>query len=275
MEMTTSSELTARDDAPLPESGLTPGERRQRIAAVVLAHESVSARDLALRFDVSLMTIHRDLDELERQGVLRKTRGGASPQPSSLFESNVRYRLATARAEKEALARYALSLIEPGQAVLLDDATTTLALARLLPGIAPLTVITNYLASIQALHDAPGIRLIALGGVYFPSHDSFTGIVCESAIGSLRADVFFMSTSAVSHGTAYHQEQEIVAVKRAMLRSASRRILLIDHAKLAKTALYQLAPLADFDLIVVDDGVDATGLSMLEEAKVPFVVAPR
>lgn len=256
-------------------TGLTPDVRRERIGAIVLANESVSARDLASRFDVSLMTIHRDLDELERQGVLRKTRGGASPQPSSLFESNVRYRLATARAEKEALARYALTLIEPGQAILLDDATTTLALARLLPEIAPLTVITNYLATIQVLHEAPGIRLIALGGEYFPSHDSFTGIVCEGAIATLRADLFFMSTSAVSHGSAYHQEQEIVAVKRAMLRAASRRILLIDHAKLGKTALHQLAPLADFDLIVVDDGVDDAGIAALEAAKVTYAIAPR
>jgi DeoR/GlpR family transcriptional regulator of sugar metabolism len=256
-------------------AGLTPRERRERIAATVLANDAVSARDLAAGFGVSLMTIHRDLDELERQGVLRKTRGGASPQPSSLFESNVRYRLATARAEKDVLARYALTLIEPGQAVLLDDATTTLALARLLPSIAPLTVITNYLATMQALHEAEGIRLIALGGEYFSSHDSFTGILCEDAIDSLRADLFFMSTSAVSHATAYHQEQEIVAVKRAMLRAASKRVLLIDHGKLGKTALHQLAPLTAFDLIVVDDGVDAAGLRTLEEAKTAFVVAPR
>lgn len=255
--------------------GLPPAERRERIAAIALANEAVSARELAARFAVSLMTIHRDLDELERQGVLRKTRGGATPQPSSLFESNVRYRLATAREEKAALARYALTLIEPGQAVMLDDATTTLALARLIPDIAPLTVITNYLATIQILHDAPGIRLIALGGEYFPSHDSFMGIVCEDAIASLRADIFFMSTSAVSHGVAYHQEQEIVAIKRAMLRVASRSILLIDHAKLGKTALHHLAPLSDFDLVVVDDGVDAVGLRTLEEAKTPFAIAPR
>ncbi len=272
--MKTSSELRIQD-AGGSESGLAPGERRERIGAIVLGNDSVSARDLAARFDVSLMTIHRDLDELERQGVLRKTRGGASPQPSSLFESNVRYRLATARTEKEALARYALTLIEPGQAVLLDDATTTLALARLLPEIVPLTVITNYLATMQLLHDAPGIRLIALGGEYFPSHDSFTGIICESSIASLRADIFFMSTSAVSHGSAYHQEQEIVAVKRAMLRAASRRVLLIDHAKLGKTALHQLAPLTDFDLVVVDDGVEAAGIATLEEAKVAYAIAPR
>src|SRR5690606_36963112 len=126
--------------------------RRDAIAEIVLAHDFASARELATRFAVSLMTVHRDLDELEQRGVLRKTRGGATPQPSSLFESNVRYRLTSAPAEKDALARFALTLIEPGQAVLLDDATTTLALARRLPGIAPLTVITNYLATMQLLH---------------------------------------------------------------------------------------------------------------------------
>jgi DeoR/GlpR family transcriptional regulator of sugar metabolism len=273
--MTVSPEARKEEVRQLAPPSLPPAERRERIAEIVLANESVSARDLAARFDVSVMTVHRDLDELERRGVLRKTRGGATPQPSSLFESNVRYRLAAAKAEKEALARYALSMIEPGQALLLDDATTTLALARLLPGIAPLTVITNYLATIQLLHDAPGIRLIVLGGEYFPSHDSFLGIVCEDAISSLRADLFFMSTSAVCDGIAYHQEQEIVAVKRAMLRAATRSILLIDHSKLGKTALHQLAPLTAFDLVVVDDGVDDAGLRALEDAKAPFAVAAR
>jgi DeoR/GlpR family transcriptional regulator of sugar metabolism len=254
---------------------MAPSARREEIASIVLANESVSARHLATRCGVSLMTIHRDLDELERRGVLRKTRGGATAQPSSLFESNVRYRLSTARTEKEALARFALTLIEPGQALLLDDATTTLALARMLPSLAPLTVITNYLATIQILHDAPNIRLIALGGEYFPSHDSFLGIVCEDAIASLRADIFFMSTSAVSHGIAYHQEQEVVAVKRTMLKVATRSILLVDHSKLGKTALHHLAPLSDFDLVVVDDGIDAAGLRALEDAKVAFAIAPR
>ncbi len=254
--------------------GLTPQQRRERIAEHVLKHDSVTAKDLAARFDVSLMTIHRDLDELERQGVLRKFRGGATPQPSSLFESNVRFRMATATAEKEALARFALGLVEPGQAVLLDDATTTLALARRLPAITPLTVITNYLATIKELSGAPGIRLIALGGEYLPSHDSFTGVVCERAIAALRADIFFMSTSAVSDGVAYHQEQEIVMVKRAMLGAARKRVLLLDHGKLGKVALHLLAPLREFDLIVVDSGVDERGLRELRDCQVPFEVAP-
>jgi DeoR/GlpR family transcriptional regulator of sugar metabolism len=84
-----------------------------------------------------------------------------------------------------------------------------------------------------------------------------------------------MSTSAVCDGIAYHQEQEIVATKRAMLRAATKRILLIDHSKLGKTALHELAPLSDFDLVVVDDGVDAMGQRALEDTKVPFAIAPR
>jgi DeoR/GlpR family transcriptional regulator of sugar metabolism len=255
-------------------AGLTPAGRRERIAEIVLGREAVAARELATLFDVSLMTVHRDLDELERQGVLRKIRGGATPQPSSLFESNVRYRLAAARAEKESLARHVLGSIEPGQAVLLDDATTTLALARLLPTIAPLTVITNSRPVIDLLYGTPEIRLIALGGEYFASHDSFMGVLCEDALASVRADVLFMSTSAVSHGVAWHQEQVTVSAKRAMLRAAGRRVLLIDHHKLGKTALHQLAPLTDFDLVVVDEGVDASGLAQLRDARVPFEVAP-
>jgi DeoR/GlpR family transcriptional regulator of sugar metabolism len=253
---------------------LSPQLRRERIAEYVLQRDTVTAKELAARFDVSVMTVHRDLDELERQGVLRKFRGGATPQPSSLFESNVRFRLASATIEKEALARHALTLIEPGQAVLLDDATTTLFLARLLPAITPLTVITNYFRTIKELTEVPGIRLIALGGEYLPSHDSFVGVVCETAIEALRADVAFLSTSAVSSEVAFHQEQEIVAVKRAMMRVATRKVLLIDHTKLGKVALHRLAPLRDFDLVVVDAGVGETQLRELRNAHVPIEVAP-
>lgn len=251
-----------------------PDLRRERIAEFVLARESVSAKDLASEFGVSVMTIHRDLDQLERQGVLRKSHGGATAQPSSLFESNVRFRLANATAEKEAVARHAAAMIEPGQAVLLDDSTTALALARLLTGVAPLTVITNYLRMLNELSDQPGISLIALGGEYSVSHDSFVGVVCERAIANLRADLFFMSTSAVSAGMAFHQEQQVVTIKRAMLRVARKRVLLLDHGKLGKLALHVLAPLDAFDLIVVDAGLSDAQVRELRDSGVPFEIAP-
>src|ERR687894_3331661 len=110
-----------------PKAGrIGPVLRQEQVAEYVLQHGSVSAKDLAGVFGVSTMTIHRDLDELEHQGVLRKVRGAAEPQPTSLFESNVRYRLRASRVEKEAICRVALRHIKPGQSVMFDDSTTSL-----------------------------------------------------------------------------------------------------------------------------------------------------
>ena len=251
-----------------------PAARQAAMAEQVLADGSATAAELAERFGVSLMTIHRDLDELERQGIVRKFRGGVTAQPSGVFESNVQYRLKTMRAEKAAVAEHALKLIEPGMAIMLDDSTSTLEIARRLRlgEVTPLTVVTNFLEAINLLADQRGIHLMALGGDYDPLHSSFLGVSCVEAIQSLRVDVCFASTSAVHGGYAYHQEQHIVSVKRAMLDSAARNVLLIDHTKLARAALHRVAPLSRFDLLLVDDGAPADALRDLDEHKVRYEV---
>jgi len=256
-------------------SSLAPEQRQERIAELVLKQPFIAAKDLAERFDVSLMTIHRDLDELEAHGVLRKVRGGATPQASSLFESNVRYRLTVASEEKQALARAALVQIEPGQAVLIDESTTGLALARLVPARVPLTVITNSLSVMQELRSVRDIKLIVLGGDYWPRHEAFCGLACEAAVSALRADVLFMSSTAISGGVAYQPDQDMAIAKRAMIAAAGRRVLLVDHSKFGRVALHRLAPLTAFDLVMTDDGVDAAGLRQLQEAQVAFEVVSR
>jgi DeoR/GlpR family transcriptional regulator of sugar metabolism len=251
-----------------------PVQRQNGIAEHVLQHGSVSANELADMFHVSLMTIHRDLDELERQGVVRKFRGGVSAQPSSVFESNVSFRLRASREEKLALARRARAMIEPGMAVMLDDSTTTLEVARLLEDEAgPLTVITNFLETIKLLSGQHGVRLLVLGGEYYPTHDSFLGVPCVEAIEALRVDLLFTSTSAVSGGYAYHQEQEIVLVKRAMIRSARRSVLMVDHTKLGRAALHRVVPLRDFDLVLTDAKASETTLLEMREHGVKYDIA--
>jgi DeoR/GlpR family transcriptional regulator of sugar metabolism len=256
-------------------SSLAPEQRQERIAELVLKQPFIAAKDLAERFDVSLMTIHRDLDELEAHGVLRKVRGGATPQASSLFESNVRYRLTVASEEKQALARAALLQIEPGQAVLIDESTTGLALARLIPARVPLTVITNSLSVMQELRSVRDIKLIVLGGDYWPRHEAFCGLACEAAVSALRADVLFMSSTAISGGVAYQPDQDMAIAKRAMIAAAARRVLLVDHSKFGRVALHRLAPLTAFDLVMTDDGIDDAGLHQLREAQVAFEVVSR
>ncbi|MGA5357444.1 DeoR/GlpR family DNA-binding transcription regulator [Streptomyces purpurascens] len=251
-----------------------PAARQAAMAEQVLADGSATAAELAERFGVSLMTIHRDLDELERQGIVRKSRGGVTAQPSGVFESNVQYRLKTMRAEKAAVADRALRMVEPGMAILLDDSTSTLEIARRLRTgeVTPLTVVTNFLEAINLLSDQRGIHLMALGGDYDPLHSSFLGVSCVEAVEQLRVDVCFASTSAVHGGYAYHQEQHIVSVKRAMLDAAARNVLLIDHTKLGRVALHRVVPLSRFDTLLVDDGASPEALRDLDEHKVRYEV---
>ena len=250
--------------------GETAPQRRHRMTDFVLAEGSVPIQRLAELFGVSLMTTYRDVAHLERQGIIRKFRGGITAQPSSVFESNVRYRLAVHREQKEAIARRAIAFVEPGMSVILDDGTTLLPLARLLTTVAPLTVITNFVPTLSILRDYPSINLIALGGTYQPTHDCFAGSLCVAAIEHIHADLLFLSASAISSAQVFHQEQEIVSTKRAMLRSSREHFLLADHTKLGKTALFQVARLDVIDRFITDDEAEPELLKQFADANVTY-----
>ena len=226
--------------------------RQRAITEAVMAEGAVRIEQLAERFDISLMTVHRDLDELESRGLLRKSRGIATALSTSLVESSDVYRSSRQVAEKEALALAAMEFIEPGQALMLDDSTTTLAMAKHLPGRAPLTVITNVLTLMNELNGARGITLLALGGQYYNWCSAFMGRMTQQAIEKLRADIFIMSTPAITDDTVFHQTLETVDAKRAMFDASARRILLADHTKFEKRALHALAHLNEFDVVIVD-----------------------
>ncbi|MFC7304652.1 DeoR/GlpR family DNA-binding transcription regulator [Streptomyces monticola] len=250
-------------------------ERRRRIREQVVAHGFVRAADLAAEYGVSLMTIHRDLDFLQSQGWLRKVRGGATGLPSAQFHGSVAERMSTMAQTKQQLAKAAATLLVPGQTVILDDSTTCLHLTRQLAEHTPLTVITNSLPAISALAKEPGVSLIALGGSYFPAYDAFLGLHTADSVEAFRADVFFMSTTAVTRGRCYHTSPETVQVKRAMMGAATRSVLLADHTKFTRDGLYALAPLTEFDLLVVDDGVSAEEIRTIRGRGTDVMVVPR
>ncbi|RKT90124.1 DNA-binding transcriptional regulator of sugar metabolism, DeoR/GlpR family [Saccharopolyspora antimicrobica] len=239
--------------------------RQQKIIDHVVAQGFASAAELSELTGVSLMTVHRDLDDLVTRGLLRKYHGGVSAQPSTVFESSSDFRLHTHTAEKDALARDALQFITPGMSVMLDDSTTALALARLLPDVGPLTVVSNYRQVQETLRDVPDIRLIGLGGEYSRTHDSYLGLPCQEMINAFSVDIVFLSTSAMNARLTYHQEQEIVLVKRAMLASATTKVLLMDASKVARSALHQFAPVSAFDHVLLAGDLDAALVEEMRE----------
>ncbi|MDD7936904.1 DeoR/GlpR family DNA-binding transcription regulator [Actinomycetospora lutea] len=255
--------------------GRSRSTRQQRIVEHVLAQGSASSAELVELTGVSLMTVHRDVDELARRGLVRKYRGGVSAQPTSVFESHSDYRRSVRRAEKEAIARAALDFVEPGSSIMLDDSTSALALAHLLDDVGPLTVVTNYLPAVDVLKGLPEVRLIALGGDYSRTHDSFNGIACTESIAAMAVDLAVVSTSSMTGSMTYHQEQEVVVVKRAMLDAAARSVLLMDSSKSPRRALHRLRPVDAFDAVVVDAGTDPAVLSeMREHTAVTVAPAP-
>ncbi|MQA61832.1 MAG: DeoR family transcriptional regulator [Actinophytocola sp.] len=259
----------------LGESRLTRQRERQRaIAEDVMAEGSVRIEALADKYGISLMTVHRDLDALAARRVVRKTRGMVTAVSSSIVEASDLYRRSLQDAEKSALARAATAFIEPGQAIILDDSTTTLHLVPALADKAPLTVITNYLPIISGLNDEPDITLIALGGQFYPWANSFMGHVTVKTMRDIRADLFVMSTSAITDGICFHQMQETVDTKRAMLDSAATRILLVDHTKFERRALLALAPLTEFDHVVVDGKTPSETVEEVRRTGVDVVVVP-
>jgi DeoR/GlpR family transcriptional regulator of sugar metabolism len=243
-------------------------DRREMLAEYVMQEGYARIEDLVDRFHISRMTVHRHLDSLERQGVLRKLRGAVTVQPSGLYESSFRYRITVAREEKLALARAALEFVEPGQAIILDDSTTAVTLSSLLHQVTPLTVITNSLAVSENLSHAEGIELICLGGQFNKTYNAFLGLICERAITELRVKTLFLSASAVQGVTAFHQDQQVIRVKQAMMSVARTRILLVDHRKFGGLALHKLADLADFDQVLTSDGLPLEHRTLLANAPV-------
>jgi len=240
-----------------------PRRRQEAIRERVLADGFVRLEELAREFNISTMTVHRDLDELEAQGWLRKIRGGATSRPSALYHGDVRHRLQAEVEAKEELALAALPLVDQAQVVMVDDSTTVLRLARLLPQVSPLTVVTYFLPAINALAGEAGIDLMSVGGTYYPAYDAFLGIHAVEAIRPLRADIAFVSTTAVTDGACYHQSQETVQVKRALMAAAEVKVLLVDHTKFQRRALHRLDSLTEFDHVIVDSRTDAATVEAL------------
>ncbi len=248
--------------------------RQHRIRERVTNDGFIRVRDVADELGVSLMTIHRDLDMLQAQGWLRKVRGGATSVPSVVFHGDVSQRMAAMADTKRALANAALELVVPGQTVMVDESTTCLHLAQRLSERTPLTLI-SYFQPVMTLHaGTPGITLIALGGEYFPAYDAFLGLYTAEGVAKVRADTLFMSTTAVSHGSCYHHSQETVQVKRALMKAATRRVLLIDHTKFSQEGRYALAALTDFDLVLTDDRLPVAEQRRLRDHGVVLKVVP-
>lgn len=232
-------------------------ERHDAIAELVTQRGRVAVADLAEIFDVTTETVRRDLDSLERAGLLRRVHGGAVP-PNGLRERSVAERT-QARAEyKERIAKAAMRLLpDSGGTILLDAGTTTARLAARLPLDRDLTVVTNSLTVAEALAGVNGIRLEMLGGRVRATTRACVGLATLAGLERLRVDVAFLGVNGFTvAGGLTTPDPDEAAVKAAMVAAARRTVVLADSTKIDRDYLVRFARTDEVSAFVTDDELD-------------------
>jgi DeoR/GlpR family transcriptional regulator of sugar metabolism len=225
-------------------------QRRRLILRTVRSDHGVQVVDLAQRFGVSEMTVRRDLSQLQREGKLTRVHGGAvSEAEEPPFAAIAIER----RDAKERVGRAAADLVEDGRTIMIDIGTTTLELARALRG-RELTVITTNLAVVEELMPDPRIELVLLGGAVRRNYRSLVGVLAEDALRQVSADIAFLGASGIRSEDLAVMDTTMVEVpiKRGMIASARRSILLVDAAKFAQGGVVRVCPIDELDGIVTD-----------------------
>jgi DeoR/GlpR family transcriptional regulator of sugar metabolism len=212
----------------------------------------IQVRQLAADLGCSEMTIRRDLDALEHDGVIRRVHGGAVKVSLRRDEPPYAERALAATAAKQRIGRAAADLISDGETVILGGGTTALEVARALRG-RPVTVLSLGLRAQQELADDAAVRLIAAGGDVRPGELSVTGDLAEVAFERLRFDTFVLGCCGldVRDGVTTHLPAD-ARVQRAALRSARRAIVIADQSKLGQVTFGRVCDPAAIERLVTD-----------------------
>lgn len=254
---------------------MLPEERKRTLLQVLQRRGAADVGSLSESLGVSPATVRRDLHALETQGQLRRTHGGAVlPHVSTAFEPLHQEKMGRRADRKAAIARLAKDLVRPGEVVMLDSGSTTLALARELTTVPDLTVITSDLQIALELGDAPSVHVIIVGGTVRRSLYSVIGPYAERMLADLNANVSFLGADAVSFEAGMtNATVEEVPIKRAMMRAGRRSVLLVDSSKFGHASLARIADLTEFDEIVTDDALEPDTLRRCRDADLPVRIA--
>lgn len=249
-------------------AGPTKAERQDRLATLIFARGTMRVDELQEHAGVSPMTLYRDLAELESKHVVQRSRGEVSAAASSLSETPFAFRLDQEVEAKRAIARAAEDLAGRGDSVLVDDSTTAYVVLETLLARGALTVVTNCAGAASLVAEHPGTELIMPGGRYVRALQSFYGPSAVASLAGLRADVAVLGAAAIQGGVVHHPYEDVADYKRAAARRARMSVLAVTASKFERTALYEVSPLTDFDLVVTDLPADHPQLAAAVEAGV-------
>jgi DeoR family transcriptional regulator of aga operon len=258
--------------------GDVPAEiRREQILTFIKARDFARVADLSARFRVSEVTVRGDLDVLAERGEIRRIRGGAMPRPSIQMERPFEEMKNARATEKSSIGRLAASLISSGETLILDVGTTTTEVARFLmqrDDLRDIIVFTNSLNIALELEEAiPRFTVVLTGGTLRPLQHSLVDPLGMLIFDRIKAHTAFLGCNGIDpvFGVTNINLPE-TEIKRHMLRSAKRRILVADGSKIGKVELANMCNLDDIDLLITDSSADPAILSTLRESGLEIMI---
>ena len=249
--------------------------RKQEIVSMVNANGLATVNELCSHFSVSPATIRTDLNELEHMGILKRTHGGAISNSSiSSYEPTSQEKEEQYVSQKNAIALAALALVKPGDTIVLDTGTTTLAFAKAIINVPNLTVVTNDLLIAIFLEQNSNVTVILLGGYVRKNFHCTIGQSVVDAISPLHIDTAFLATNGISAERGLSTpHMETANIKRELIKSSQTVVALVDSSKIGKNALTLFAPFENLDVLITDDGADDAFAKAVEEKGVRVIRA--
>lgn len=237
--------------------------RRQEIIRMLNSEGSTQVLALSEQFDVSTQTIRKDLAFLEERGVLVRCYGGAVAAGviGIADEPPVDAKRGLHTSEKERIGRLAASMIQPGDAIILNSGTTTAQIARFLPERGHVIVLTNDASILNQLMRRDEVEIVLLGGRLRRKNMAFYGGQTEAALDSLQVDRLFLGVDGIDlqRGITTHFEGEAV-LNRKMARVAKQIVAVTDSSKFGRTCLHRIMGIEEVDVLITNSGAPEESL---------------
>ena len=246
--------------------------RRLELRGIFERQEFADLATLRKRLKASESTLRRDLMALEKEGVLRRVHGGALATGEREQAYDFAWQSARMSDAKTRIARATAALLEDGQVVILDGGSTVAAVAREIASRS-LHVLTNSLPIAELLQHARQVELTLTGGTFDPRLGALLGPLTEHSLAAVAADVLVMGIGGVTESGFTNNNALVVGSERKMIEVSRRVVIVADHTKFGRAAMFPLAPLGAAHVVVSDSDLEPRYQDMLRARGIRLVLA--
>lgn len=231
-------------------------ERQKYIKELAQREKSVRVIDLSKMFDVTEETIRRDLEKIEKEGIIKRTYGGAiyienssKDAEDTPFSTRIKENIDS----KQKIAMAVSNMLNSGEVIMLDSSTTCLEVAKNIGKNKSLTVVTNSISVLMELSAYEDLNVVSTGGILRNKSLSLIGPTAKENIRNYYADKAVISCKGVDLEKGIMDTNELeVEIKKAIIGCAREIILAVDHTKMQRISMHRVIELSEIDYIVTD-----------------------